>query len=404
MLLVYGSVQSGVITVSEYSALLTRALKAVGSAVIEGEVRSVHVTGGGMLFFDLSDGESQLSCKIFKGDAARLEHRPAAGDLVQVQVDRPDFYAARGSVALIVSGVRLAGEGELLRRRAQLIERLTAEGLCDHSRWRTLPRFPRAVGVIAGKDSDGMSDVIKALGDRWPAVEIVICPSLVQGQSAPAALIDALARLQDEPNVDVIVMARGGGSVSDLVCFDDERLCRALFACEVPVVCAIGHTDNNPVCNHVTWSAFTPSRSAEMVVPSARELAGEIAAMGERVAAVDTRLELLTERIGGIVERADCGLRLTTLAERIGELGGRMAEGAARRLDDAERDSAHLLALIEARDFRPRGWLLASTANGAPVRSITDLAVGAEINLELRDGAASAVVEAIRHQQGSDSQ
>jgi exodeoxyribonuclease VII large subunit len=278
-----------------------------------------------MLFFDLTDGESLLSCKVFPREAARLEREPKQGDLVQIQVDRPDFYAERGSLNLIVSQVSLAGEGELLRRRAELIARLTFEGLCDPARRRPLPRFPCAVGVIAGQSSDGLSDVIRAFADRWPAVHIITCTSLVQGNAAPRQLIDALARLQDHSLVEVIVLARGGGSVQDLVCFDDEGLCRALFACEVPVVCAIGHTDNNPVCNYVAWPAFTPSRSAELVVPSVVELRLGIKTACERVDAVPKQMDLAAERAVACAERLECAFVLEARAAQVRECAAAIA-------------------------------------------------------------------------------
>ena len=290
-------------TVSEYASKLGHAVREVGPGVIEGEVQKPKASGSGMLWFSLTDGEATLSCKVFRGQVPGLEHAPREGDLVKVDVERPDLWPQAGKLDLIVSQVRLAGEGELLRRRQSLIARLTAEGLCDPARWRRLPRFPRAVGVIAGKGSDGMSDVIRALTDRWPAVHVLTCESVVQGKAAPRQLIDALARLQDHPLVDVIIVARGGGSVQDLACFDDKGLCRALFACAVPVVCAIGHTDNNPVCNHVAWSAFTPSRSAELVVPSAADIRRDLAVAREHLGTVPTRLALALERLDTIVER-----------------------------------------------------------------------------------------------------
>lgn len=295
--------------------------------MIEGEVQKVQPRANGMFYFDLTDGESLLSCKVFRRDAAALQHKPRAGDLVQARVDRPDLYGARGSLSLIVSDLRLAGEGELLRRRAELLARLTAQGLCDPARRRPLPRFPRGVGVIAGQGSDGMSDVIRALTDRWPPVHIVSCPSLVQGKAAPMQLIDSVARLQDHPAVEVIIIARGGGSVQDLVCFDDEGLCRALFACELPVVCAIGHTDNNPVCNHVAWAAFTPSRSAELVVPSAAELRHQIGAAHDRLDAIPSRLELAGERVYAQTKRVDLASRLEFRAAAIRELARRLSDG-----------------------------------------------------------------------------
>jgi exodeoxyribonuclease VII large subunit len=311
--------ESNVLSVTQYASRLGSALRQVGGADLEGEVQRVQRRANGMYWFSLTDGEAVLSCKIFARDAARLEHRPQDGDLVRVRVDRPDFYAAQGSLSLIVSALSLAGEGELLRRRAQLLARLQHEGLCDPDRRRALPKFPRAVGVVAGANSDGMSDVIRALKDRWPCVHIVSCASAVQGAHAPNQLIDSLARLQEHPLVDVIVVARGGGSVQDLVCFDDERLCRAIFACAVPVVCAIGHTDNTPVCNHVAWSAFTPSRSAELVVPSAAELRHKIMSLDREVncgraielhaAAVRTEGQRIAEAMRTSIDRPRVGVQ-----------------------------------------------------------------------------------------------
>jgi exodeoxyribonuclease VII large subunit len=507
------------VTVGEYAAALGRALRSVGSAVIEGEVQKVSRTQRGMIYFELTDGEALLSCKAFARDAARFERQPQTGDLVRVQVDRPDFYLARGSVSLIVSAVSLAGEGELLRRRAELLTRLNAEGLCDPERRRGLPRFPRAVGVIAGQGSDGMSDVVRALSDRWPAVRIVTCASLVQGKAAPSQLIDALARLQDHEAVDVIVMARGGGSVQDLACFDDEGLCRAVFACAVPVVCAIGHTDNNPVCNHVAWNAYTPSRSAELVVPSGIEIRRDLVGAGDELDRVPAQLALSGERVqacarhltgGSMIEghlervRAgaaelgsaiDAGLtlrqhgavqaasaiaaaphraaralaaeretlagagmalartsdRLQNVGQQVREVAARLGEstqrqltdhtrsylragarltaesrtgldrrdargreavtrearsvldGVRRRLDDARRDAAHQAEIIAAGDFRRRGWLLASSADGAPARSAAHLSPGQALRLHLHDGHADVHVEHTHHDRGSDN-
>ncbi|HEX8087146.1 MAG TPA: exodeoxyribonuclease VII large subunit [Solirubrobacteraceae bacterium] len=300
--------------VSEYAARIGRALRQVGGGVVEGEVQKPkRVGGGGMLVFDLSDGEAVLSCKVFARDLRRLEHEPRHGDLVQVRIERPDFWAPTGRVSVIVTGVRLAGEGELLRRRAELLERLAAEGLSDPSRRKPLPSFPRAVGVIAGRASDGMSDVVRALVDRFPPVHVVRCAALVQGAAAPRDLVDALARMQDHPLVDVIVIARGGGSVQDLVAFDDERLCRALFACSKPVITAIGHTDNVPVCNHVAWAAYTPSRSAEMAVPSGVELRQGIALAARCVDAVPSAVARELERIAACASRLRAATRLEAL-------------------------------------------------------------------------------------------
>ena len=514
------------LTVAEYASRVGRALRQVGPAVVEGEVQRPTVSGRGLLYFDLNDGEAKLSCKIWPQDLRRLEHRPRSGDLVRVWVERPDLFPGAGKLDLVVSQVRLAGEGELLLRRAALLARLRAEGLCDVERRKPLPAFPRAVGVIAGRGSDGMADVVQALRERFPPVHVVTCCAVVQGLRAPGDVIDALARLEAHPLVDVAIVARGGGSVQDLVAFDDERLCRALDACRLPVVTAIGHTENVPVCSHVTWTAPTPSRAPELVVPAAAELlaglersAGILAGVPRRIgdraeragalaralpvrARVDGRALAVDERaravkvaqaaflgervralahargvLGGVPRRvprapalaalaqvlqaragsffgererglAACGAGLTGAAgalsrreERLGEhearvaagirrelayherdfgralsryaremalalarglegrrveVAGRGAEvsaGARRRLGEGERELRHAVQILEARDFRRRGWILAGDEAGRPVGDARTLRVGGRLRLHLRDGTARVAVE-----------
>ena len=435
------TVQSAAITVTDYATRLARAVRAVGGAVVEGEVQRPKTTGSGMLCFDLTDGESKLACKVFRAQVRGLEHQPRHGDLVQARVERPDFWTVAGKLDLIVTHLRLAGEGELLRRRAELLARLRAEGLCDPARRRALPQFPRAVGVIAGRASDGMSDVVRALQDRFPPVHVVTCPALVQGKGAPREIIDALAHLQEHPLVDVVVVARGGGSVQDLVAFDDERLCRAIFACAVPVVTAVGHTDNVPVCNHVAHAAFTPSRSAELVVPSVAELRQSIQLARAPIDTVPQRLERMRERVAVAIaalgdasaalerrgadvreqgRRLGVGIarqladhqrdygravarlgresatatlrRLAHEAAEVGRAGDLARERAARRMHDAERDLHLAAAVIAARDLRHRGYVMVADEQGAPVSAVTGLSAGARVQLWFRDGRAGAAL------------
>ncbi len=495
---------------------MSRVLRSVGGAIVEGEIQKPKRSASGAFWFSLTDGNAVLSCKVFGRQVERLEHVPDDGDLVRVEVERPDLWTQTGKLDLIVGQIRLAGEGELLRRRQGLIDRLGAEGLCDPARRRPLPKFPRAVGVIAGAGSDAMSDVRQALVDRWPCVHIVTCASLVQGKRAPGNLIDALARMTEHPLIEVVIIARGGGSVQDLACFDDEGLCRAVFACELPVVCAIGHTDNNPVCNHVAWPAYTPSRSAELVVPSASQLRRDFEAIDSRLDDVPRRIGLVAERLEHAGEQLHCAakldaysgqvkehvsraggavgdlladrkydvqgaqgvldaaphrairnlstqrerLRAATSAvaatrgqvdrliaevqglgnavrvgarrqcddhtrdyrraldrllrearasvdrhtdrksERVKREGALLTERSHRRLEDARRDAAHVVAVIAARDFRTRGWLWATSEDG-PVLSTADLRLGQHIDIRLRDGHANVVVDTIDPDRGS---
>lgn len=497
-------IETGALTVAQYAARLGRAVRDVGGAIIEGEVQRPNSRDNGMLFFDLTDGEATLSCKVFSRQARGLTHRPTEGDLVQVVVERPDFWPVRGALSLIVADIKLAGVGELLRRREELRRRLAHEGLSDPGRRKPLQRFPRAVGVIAGKDSHAMADVVRALQDRFAPVHVVTCGSLVQGKSAPRDLIDAIAHMELHPLVDVIVIARGGGSVQDLVAFDDEALCRAIFGAGKPIVTAIGHTENTPVCNDVAHAAYTPSRSAELAVPSMVDLHQELRRRRERLADVHARLARDGDRIAavrsrldvaGAIERGDSRVRahareiqlaehaffsarereliearrvvdrlrhrlpalpeITALAANLdaraaayfaarereladacGELDlvgahvdaltahvteqGRrvtvatrrqvvdhdrdythalqrllreVGAGVRRRLTSAERDLRHTDDLIEARDFRRRGWILATDEDGAAVPSISGIDPGARLHLTFRDGRAEAVIE-----------
>jgi exodeoxyribonuclease VII large subunit len=361
---------TSVVSVTAYAAQIARAVRAAGGAVVEGEVQRPKATGRGMLCFDLTDGDSKLACKVFAGQVRRLEHQPRHGDLVQVVVERPDFWPAAGKLDLIAVDVRLAGEGELLRRRAELLGRLRAEGLCDEARRKPLPRFPRAVGVIAGRGSDGMADVVQALRDRFPPVHVVACPALVQGKAAPRDLIDALAHLQEHPLVDAIVIARGGGSVQDLVAFDDERLCRAIFACAKPVVAAIGHTENVPVCNHVAWAAFTPSRSAELVVPAASELRQDVGAARVALAGVAARVERLAERVGAATARGDARALLDARAATVRERAAAIGVAERAFVGDRERVVADARAVLARVPHRlPTGVDVATASARLDVRA-----------------------------------
>jgi exodeoxyribonuclease VII large subunit len=308
------------LTVTAYAMLIQRAAKTVGAAVLEGEVQRPRKTGGGALMFDLTDGQGRLNCKVLPWTLrAGIAHEPAEGDLVRLEVAYPDFWPVAGSLAVVVEEIELAGDGELLKRRRALLKKLEAEGLTDPARFTALPRFPRAVGVIAGVGSDALRDVVQCLGERFPVAKVITACCQVQGAAAPRAVIDALAALALHRQVDVIIVARGGGSVRDLAAFDDEALCRAITAIETPIVTAIGHTDNDPVCNHVTHAAYLPRHAAEIVVPDRAALIAELgesqAAVARSVARFRRQSEEFDARCLGLRGRARIQARQGEVAE-----------------------------------------------------------------------------------------
>ena len=240
---------------SEIWRRIEGAFKELGGGIVEGEVQRCTRAGSGHVYIDLTDGEARISCVIWADAAAKIIELPREGQLIQARYRRVRTYAKGGSVSLECDAIRGAGEGELLQRVLDVRERLRAEGLTDPERKLPLPRFPRRVGLVTGRDSDAEADVIRSLRDRFPPTRITVCHSLVQGVGAVNDIIAALGTLAALPDVDVIILARGGGSVEDLLPFSDEALCRAISALGTPVVTSIGHTKQRPNCDEVASAA-----------------------------------------------------------------------------------------------------------------------------------------------------
>lgn len=333
--------------VSHLARSIQRALRVVGSGWVEGEVQRLRRPSSGHIYFSLADEDATIECCVWRSRAERIEQWPSEGALVQVHFEKADFYARQGRVSLHVDALRMTGEGELLARKEATLARLRADGFVERPR-RPLPAFPSRVGVIAARDSDAKADVIEALRERWPSVHIVHRAALVEGVRAVDSVIDALAHLQDIPGVDVIVIARGGGGVRDLVAFDDERLCRAIFASVVPVVTSIGHTPQRPNCDLVAAAyADVPARTAELVVPSEAELMvvlnRALVALGHVPAQVRSQREQLT----ATWERARPRRTLARWDLELNTFDGRLHQTAVRFYSERWRmlhDSRHRLS------------------------------------------------------------
>jgi exodeoxyribonuclease VII large subunit len=309
----------------------------------------------------------------------------------------------------------------LLRRRAETLHRLRADGLCDADRRKPLPAFPRRVGVIAARN-DANVDVIQALRRRFPPQDVVFCAASVQGVHAVGSVIDALGRLQSTGCVDVIVVARGGGSTADLLAFDDERLCRAIFACAVPVITSIGHTKDRPNCDHVAAAfAPVPAKAAELAIRhSAAELLDELDRHRMAFARVLDRPRLMVERMGELLQGSrvrvtrkrldliaaldrrsaeamrELRRRLATQRQAVDRDTGRLAPAAERMLArHAERVGA-LGAVIDAKDFRRRGWVMATDKRGRPIESVVGLHPADSLGLSFADGQATATITDVK--------
>jgi exodeoxyribonuclease VII large subunit len=314
---------------------------------------------------------------------------------------KPDFFPARGTLSLRADEVRQVGLGELLARLERLKRALAAEGLFDPSRKRRPPFLPRRVGLVTGRASAAERDVLTNARRRWPAVDFRVIPVAVQGPSAVTQILEALARLDADPSVDVIILARGGGSVEDLLPFSDEALCRAVFACRTPVISAIGHETDTPLVDFVAdVRASTPTDAAKRAVPDLAEEQLLITTARRRLdRAIAHRLEREQQRLDALRSRPVLAAPVTLIdqhAAAISALRSRTRLVVSHRLERASSELSHTLARL--RSLSPlstleRGYaVVRRAADGTVLRDPADVAVGEDLRLRLAAGELTARV------------
>ncbi|MCW2949397.1 MAG: exodeoxyribonuclease large subunit [Thermoleophilia bacterium] len=393
---------------------------------VEGEISDLNVRPHMQtVFFTLKDPNNgfMLSCTMPKARylALRLDLRD--GDLVQC-FGRPDIYAARGTFQLRAQSIELAGRGLLLQQLEALKARLEAEGLFDESRKRALPFLPRRVGIITGAGAAAQGDFLRQIYERFPPVKLVMVETLVQGDRAAPQIVAALRKLQLVDGVDVIVITRGGGAFEDFLPFSDERLCREIAACTVPVVSAIGHEKDNPISDFVAdLRLSTPSAAARTVVPDFAEVTARMtrshAALrrrgtehvrirGERHSSLRQRLDgksparFVTERRAYVdavrarasaIARRRLELARSTLDRDRHRFIRAARHGVDRRLDRQRAALAGLRAL-SPRAVLDRGYaIVRGTGTSGIIRDATQLDVGHVVQVTLARGTLRATVE-----------
>lgn len=245
---------------------------------VSGEVSNFRLSPSGHAYLTLRDADDQIACVQFRSRLRGASYIPMDGEAVLAH-GSVGVYTARSLYQLIIDMIQPAGSGELRMRFELLRARLESEGLFDDNRKRTLPSFPRRIGVATSPTGAALQDVLKVLDKRYPLAEVIVSPCLVQGSEAPGQIGHALERLnQLEPQPDLIMLVRGGGSAEDLDCFNDESVARAIFGSRIPVVSGIGHEIDTTIADFVADSrAPTPSAAAEMVTPDVSDLHASVA-------------------------------------------------------------------------------------------------------------------------------
>ena len=405
---------------------------------IEGELSNVAKPASGHLYFTLKDSGAQVRCAMFKLKAMALRFRPVDGMQVLLRA-KVGLYEPRGEFQLVAEYMEPAGEGALQREFEQLKARLDAEGLFAQARKRDMPRYARRIGVITSATGAAVRDVLSVLARRWPLADVEVLPVPVQGREAPPAIVNMLRKASASGRYDVLLLTRGGGSLEDLWAFNEEAVARAIHACVVPVVSAVGHEIDFSIADFVAdLRAPTPSAAAELLVPDAvaidrhlqqlqqrmitlqqRQLQAHAQRVDHLLARLQTqrpqarlrrdqeRLLHLQRRLTAVLreqsqlrhtrlERLHARLlaqhpraRLPLLARRLAEQDQRLRRAITHILERRQttlRHAGHALHAVSPLATLERGYAILFEADGQVLRSAKHVAVGTALRARLADG------------------
>lgn len=389
------------LSVSQLNAFLRELLEAdelLSDIWVEGEISNFTQQRSGHCYFTLKEGEAQLSATLWRSYAARLPFLPRNGDAVLAH-GRISFYEARGQLQLSVDSIQAAGVGTLQAQFERLRAKLEAEGLFEESRKRALPSMPGRIGIATSPTGAALQDILNVLGRRFPLAEVVVAPCRVQGAGSADSVVEALYALFDA-DVNVIIVARGGGSIEDLWSFNEEVVVRAAFASPVPIVSGVGHEVDITLIDLVAdVRAPTPSAAAELVTPDRMDLIDELKRW--RVAldsAMVERLEIELASLHGLRARLEARSpqsRMLRDMQQVDDLWQRAETGLRHRIDLEAARVEGLTARLQSlnpRSILERGYALVRRSDGLLVTSTAAVQPGDALTITVRDGEVGVVV------------
>ncbi len=414
---------------------------------IAGEISNLARPGSGHLYFSLKDAEAQVRCAMFRGANRKLRFAPQDGVQVIVRA-RVTLYEPRGSYQLVVEHMEPAGEGLLRRQFEELKAKLAAEGLFDAANKSPLPQLPGRIGIITSQTGAAVRDILHILGRRFPAIPVIIYPVPVQGEQAKLAIAQALKTATERNECDILIVGRGGGSLEDLWAFNEEIVARAIFACSIPIISAVGHEVDFTIADLVAdVRAPTPSAAAELIVPDRQTWLDNLKTLQSRATnaikrCVNNQRNQLTQ-LDGRLQRRNPVLLLEQYSQRLDELNGRISRAIQQRvhmdrlrlhnaatriragsplpllrqqtqalaeqnlrlgnairitIDTEQKRLAVLAAGLQAvspLETLKRGYTIVENQQGQIVRSTADLTAREQIAGKLTDGRFTAVVDKI---------
>lgn len=375
---------------------------------VEGEISNLSRSQAGHTYFTLKDENAQFRCVMFRRAYAAAPPSASSGQALEAGAQvlahgYVSFYEARGDLQFYVDFVQPAGVGVWQAQLERLKAQLEAEGLFEAARKRPLPPFPRRIGVVTSPAGAVFHDICHIIGRRWPLAEVVLAPTPVQGPEAVPGILEALRALNEEPGIDLIILARGGGSIEELWAFNSEEVARAIAGSRIPVVSAVGHETDFTVADLVAdVRAPTPSGAAELVFPDRRALERQVAELAHRLR-VALRQQLVRDRarLERLRSRPVLARPLEVVHRRrqvVDGLGHRLALGGRHALTRGRAILDRLAARLEALSplaVLGRGYGLCLDEAGRPVASVAGAAPGDRVRVVLRDGSLRTVVEAV---------
>lgn len=370
---------------------------------VHGEVSNLSRPSSGHLYFTIKDSQSTLRCVMWRSTVMRLPYMPRNGDAVEIH-GSISVYEAAGQYQLYADEIRPAGEGLLYQEFVRLKGRLEAEGLFEEERKRSIPQFPGKIGIVTSPTGAALRDMLNTIKRRYPIAEIILVPSLVQGEEAPVNIISAIESLNQNIKPDVILLARGGGSLEDLWAFNNEDVARAIFASTTPIITGIGHETDFTIADFVSdLRASTPTAAAEQATPNRFDLKTELREMNAALLGtlsaglMDNRL-----RVNQLVHSLlilSPSTRLRSNRQRIDELLHRIENRAANKIQlkraQLQGMTQNLISLNPISALK-RGYSAVTLPDGTLVHSIHQVESNDMLDVRVVDGTIAAQVKTTR--------
>ncbi len=393
-----------VTALNEYIKGLVDTDPLLGRVAVRGELSNYKVYPSGHHYFTMKDGQSSLRCVMFRSSAEKLRFRPENGMSVTA-TGRITVYPRDGAYQLYVGSLMPDGVGDLQVAFEQLKAKLAAEGLFDPEHKKPLSAFPDRVAVITSGAGAAVHDIIRVLGKRWPMAKILVLPVRVQGTEAPPEIVGAIRYANRHHVADLIITGRGGGSMEDLWAFNDERVARAIYESEIPVISAVGHEPDVTIADYVADKrAATPSNAAEIAGPDGADVAAYIAQSGIRLGqAMGKKLDMLSRRLQELAGRpalTDPEVYLGAKRMALDHARSDLAAAGERLTGEKRRTYVALAAKLDALSplkVLGRGYAIAEK-DGKALRTAADAAAGDRITVRLTGGSLGCAVEEVRHE------